>query len=152
MEKLKEILRNNRMSSRPEYFSGRGATLSDLDSKILEGIYQAILKEYGELAGKGFISMVDGIEVMSATTFIQELYKLYYSGWEYKSEKDESGIAIGKDEDGNYDLVNGMIGMCDHMFKHNDQTPQIKGRFLRLHGIKPKMLYDEYGFIYEYYE
>ena len=70
MEKLKEIIRNNNMSTRPEYYSGRGATISDLNEKILFGIHKDLKKEFGESAGNGFVKMVNGIKVLSATAFL----------------------------------------------------------------------------------
>lgn len=143
MEKLQQIIRNNRMSTRPEHYSGRGATLTDLDGQILEGIYQGILKEYGEKAAKSFVSMVSGIKVISATCFLQELYKLFHSNWKYKSGKNELGVAVGKNEDGEFDLVSGKIGIIDSIFSTGrDETQSIKNWFLMNHGIKPKPIYD----------
>ena len=79
MEKLKDIIRNNRMSTRPEYYSGRGATTSDLNDQILFGIHKDLKKDFGEDAGNGFVKMIDGIKVLSATAFLNGLYELYYN-------------------------------------------------------------------------
>jgi len=84
MEKLKEIIRDNRMSTRPEYYSGRGATMSDLNGEILEGIFKGILKEFGNSAADNYVKMVADIKVASATTFLTELYGLFYSDWTQK--------------------------------------------------------------------
>jgi hypothetical protein len=142
MEKLKEIIENNRMSARPEYYSGRGATMSDLDSQILEGIYKGIKKEYGKDAAESYVKMVDGIKVLSATTFLNQLYSLFYNGWKCESMyKDESGISIPKDENGEYDSLIGMISVFGAMSNNRDETQSIKGSFCQSHGIKPKEQY-----------
>ena len=47
MDKLKDIIRNNGMSTRPEYYSGRDAIISDLNEDILFGIHKDLKKEFG---------------------------------------------------------------------------------------------------------
>ena len=54
MERLKDIIRNSNMSTRPEYYSGRGAILCDLNSDILQKIYLGIEKEFGKKAAKNY--------------------------------------------------------------------------------------------------
>lgn len=159
MEKLKEIIRNNRMSTRPEYYSGRGATLSDLNSEILQGIYLGIKKEFGDKAAENYVKMVVGIKVLSATTFLNELYSLYYKDWKYRTKKsDESGIAIQKNENGDYDPTHGMLSIFGLLSNNDrDDTQQIKGSFCRTHNIKPKVmahrkaLLDAWGYEVAYY-
>ena len=142
MEKLKDIIRNNRMSTRPEYYSGRGAILCDLDGKILEGIYQGIKKEFGVRAAQNFVKMVDDIKVLSATTFLEELYMLCGNGWKYRKKPKEhqaNGISIPKNENGEYDdrsMVSGMLGMFAAMGNNGrDETPAIKNYFLSCHAV-----------------
>jgi len=153
-EKLKEIIRSvPSMSTCPEYFSGRGATLTDLNSEILEKIYQGIEKEFGEKAASNYVKMVDGIKVLSATTFLQELYLLESRGWEYVPKRDESGIVVPKNEDGEYNTELGMLGMISALSSSGrDDTQQIKGHFLLTHGIKPKEKFgNENGYLVRYY-
>lgn len=153
-EILREIIRNNRMSTRPEYYSGRGATRSDLDSNILEGIYKGILKEFGKTAAKNYVKMVADIKVLSATTFLQELYQLQYNDWKYiKKEKHADGISVPKNDNGEYDddsVFSGMLGIFAAMGNNRDDTQSIRGGFLRNHGIKGKEIYirDEFGNTY----
>lgn len=145
MEKLKEIIRSCNMSTRPEYTSGRGAILCDLNGTQLEKIYQGILKEYGKKAANNFVKMVDDIEVMACTTFLEELYMLCENGWKYTKKPKEhqaNGISIPKNENGEYDdrsVMSGMLGMFAAMGNNGrDETPQIKNYFLSRHGVKPK--------------
>jgi hypothetical protein len=143
MEKLKDIIRNNNMSTRPEYYSGRGAITCDLNSKILEGIYQGIKKEFGENSAKNFVKMVADIKVISATTFLEELYVLFQNGWKYRNKRKSqqaSGISIPKNENDEYDdnsAMSGMIGIFATISNGGrDETPAIKNYFLSQHGIK----------------
>jgi hypothetical protein len=143
MEKLKDIIRNNNMSTRPEFYSGRGAIMCDLNGKMLEGIYQGILKEFGEKAAKNFVKMVDDIKVLSATTFLEELYMLFGNEWKYtKKRKHADGISIPKNKNGEYDersALSGMFGIFAAMSNGGrDETMMIKSYFLSQHGVKPK--------------
>lgn len=152
MEKLKEIIRNNNMSTRPEYYSGRGATISDLNEQILFGIHRDIKKQFGEKAGKGFVKMVDGIKVLSATAFLNGLYDLFYNNWKYNDQQPNS-ITVPKDENGEYDTTIGMIGVVESIFSSGrDGTQQIKSHFLHSNGIKNKTTrYCRDGFYYREY-
>lgn len=151
MEKLKDIIRNNRMSTRPEYYSGRGATTSDLNDQILFGIHKDLKKDFGEDAGNGFVKMIDGIKVLSATAFLNGLYELYYNNWIYNEQQPDS-ITIQKDDDGNYNSNVGMIGVMESLFScGRDDTQQIKSHFLRCNGVKCKEIYDNYRGYYGYY-
>jgi hypothetical protein len=145
MEKLKDIIRNNKMSTRPEFYSGRGAITCDLNGNILEGIYQDIKKEFGDFAAKNFVKMVADIKVLSATTFLEELYMLFGSNWKYRNKPKScqaNGISIPKNENGEYDdrsVMSGMLGMFAAMGNNGrDETPAIKNYFLLNNGIKPK--------------
>lgn len=145
MEKLKNIIRNNGMSTRPEFYSGRGATTADLNEKILFGIHKELKTEFGEKAAKGFVKMVRGIKVLSATAFLNGLYSLYLNNWKYDDRQPES-IAIPKDENGEYNTTIGMIGVMESLFSNGrDNTQQIKSHFLKCNGCKPKEVhYDLY--------
>lgn len=149
LEKLKEIIRNNRMSTRPEYYSGRGAILCDLDGKILEGIYQGILNEFGEKPAQNFVKMVADIKVISATTFLQELYELFNRNWKFKKKKQHSsGIAVQKNDDGSYDAAHGVLGIMSSLFNDRDETQPIKGYFLANHGVESKVQMSNDGYYY----
>lgn len=152
MEKLKEIIRNNNMSTRPEYYSGRGATISDLNEKILFGIHKDLKKEFGESAGNGFVKMVNGIKVLSATAFLNGLYELFYNKWEYNEMQPDS-ISIPKDENGEYNGLIGMLSVMGALSNGNrDDTIQIKSHFLHRNGIKQEHEYrDDFGRIYRRY-
>lgn len=143
IETLKTILRNNKMSTRPEYYSGRGATLCDLNNDILFGIHKDIKISFGEKEAKAFVQMVKKIKVMSATTFIQELYMLYDNNWKISKSKDAAGVVIPKDKNGNYNVNAGVFGMAHALFSGDrDDTQAIKSHFLRVNGVKGNEVYN----------
>jgi len=153
MEKLKEIIRSCNMSTRPEFTSGRGAILCDLNGTQLEKIYQGIKNEFGEKAADNYVKMVRDIKVMSCTTFLEELYMLCSNNWKYTKKKTHAaGVTVPKDENGEYDLVGGMFGMMNAMMSSGrDETPQIKNYFLSNHGVKPKGRMVSNGYEVMYY-
>ncbi len=143
METLKDIIRNSNMSTRPEYYSGRGATMSDLNSEILQKIFLGIEKEFGAKAAKNYVKMVRDIKVLSATTFLQELYDLFDKNWVYrKKRRHASDILVSKGKNGEYDdssLLSGMASIMSAMSRGNrDDTNQIRGGFLHTHGAEPR--------------
>lgn len=153
MDKLFNILRLNKMVTRPEYYSGRGATMGDLNGKMLEGIYQGIKKDFSTDAAKNFVKMVEDIKVLSATTFLEELYMLYNNNWKYENKTQHaSGVTVPKDENGEYDMLGGMFGMMEAMMSSGrDDTQMIKNGFLIKRGVKPLKSISADGYETMYY-
>ncbi|MDD4412863.1 MAG: hypothetical protein PHR00_04435 [Patescibacteria group bacterium] len=79
---IQEIVENANMSARPGYYSGRGATLSDLNDAILNKIAKSIKENYGDKAFDSFVSMVWDMKVLSATAFLNNLYTLESVDWD----------------------------------------------------------------------
>lgn len=136
----------NRMSARPEYYSGRGATLSDLDSKLLEMIYQGILKEIGQNAAKELIKMVEDLDVLSATHFLNSLYALEARSWRWERRQRKAGpmdhIDVGSDQDPEARLTIGLcsIGAWGLGGSDRDETDTIRGAFLQKYGSRKTKL------------
>jgi len=141
-EELKDIIRSvPNMSTRPEYFSGRGATRTDLDGEKLFAIQRGIKEKFGEDAAKNFAIMVSEIKVLSATTFLQELYRLEGFGWKYTDQykESETGIEVPKNDDGEYSAAMGMLGVNNAMASYgNDDTYSIRHHFLMVNKIEPR--------------
>ncbi len=135
----------NRMSSRPEYYSGRGAILSDLNSELLEMIHEGIRREIGEKAAKNFVQMVADIDALSATFFLNSLYGLEASGWKWKkrSKKAEAldHVDVGPDSPARFGI--GMATLGSWMFggSERNETAQISSDFLEKHGFPRKAHY-----------
>lgn len=136
---VKAIVNKSGMSERPEFYSGRGATLSDLNSEILEKIYQEINHEYGEEASNNFVQMVSEIPKLSATDFLLTLYGLEANNWKYNKRilSNQKGIDVGPDMgDGVREFI-GVNTIVSYMSGGNemDKTYPIRSEFLESHGI-----------------
>lgn len=79
---IRELVSSANMSSRPGYYSGRGATLSDLNSDILNRIADLIEKHYGKPAHDSYVKMVWEMPSLSATAFLNNLYALERANWD----------------------------------------------------------------------
>ena len=120
----------NSMSERPGYTSGRGATISDLDSKKLSFIYDRIRNNISKEASNNFIDMVQDLRVASCTGFLNALYSLEYSDWKYtkNSDRDVSDIHVENEGEGIGTILAKISG------SNRDETLQIVGDFLRTFG------------------
>lgn len=135
----------NRMSSRPEFYSGRGAILSDLNSELLEMIHEGVRREIGEKAAKNFVQMVADIDVLSATFFLNSLYSLEANGWKWKkrSKKAEAldHVDVGPDGPGRFAIGMATIGSWMGGGSERNETPMISSDFLEKHGFSGKAWY-----------
>jgi hypothetical protein len=141
-EKLdaRQIVMEANMSARPEFYSGRGAISDDLNSKILEKVYQGVQREHGEKAAKQFAQMVADIPSLSATDFLLTLYRLESNNWKWNKKMlgNEKGIDVGPDYgDGGREAI-GMATIANILggSLDRDETSYIRGEFLRNHNIE----------------
>lgn len=132
MKTAKECLPKS-IDSSPGYSSGRGATISDLDSDKLFLIYKNILDNIGFQASKNFVQMVKNIRVMSCTAFLQGLYILEKNDWKLKVEDvQDLDDLYWENEDEAYWCVASTIGKNPK----KDDTLEIVGFFLKRFGEK----------------
>jgi hypothetical protein len=135
-KQIHEILQNNGISPRPSYYSGRGATTSDVNSDQLEKIYQQIVKVHGKEAGEAFTNMVESMANMNASAFINNCFILESSQykWEKAKKVEQNGIEPIKDEDGNYNEAHLLISVFGAMNNKGDDTDIIRNPFLAKRG------------------
>lgn len=121
------------MSGRPEYYSGRGATITDLDSDKLFNSYQKIKENVGVEASKNFIEMVKNLKVASATSFLNAFYELASNDWKFNKNPE-----LDKDEIPTKDLDCYIIGTIEKATKrkNSDMTLSIVQPFLNRFGEK----------------
>ena len=77
------MIHSLKMSSRPEYYSGRPAMICDFDGHKLFKIYTLIQKNIGEQAADNFVKMIENINDLSASNFLNHLYALEAHNWIY---------------------------------------------------------------------
>ncbi len=136
---ISSILEESKVGSRASYFSGRGATLSDLNSTKLLAMQDLIKKHHGEDAAKSFVDLVQSMENLNATDFINNCYLFERSGFDWTQKAaPKNGIEVIKNEDGEYDYTHGMLSIAAAMQSNDrDDTEAIKREFLRKNGIMP---------------
>lgn len=121
------------MSGRPEFYSGRGATISDLDGDRLYAIYQKIAQELGTRQADAFVTMVKKLKTLSATNFLNALYALERNDWNL-TEFNESNIDLGSDRAGR-DIIT-FTTVAESLFSCGiDDTEYIRSSFLRKIGF-----------------
>lgn len=136
-----KIVCSTGMSGRPEFFSGRGATLADLDGNRLFAIYNKIMEEIGEAAAKEFVTMIENIDCLSATNFLNCLYSLEANNWTY-IPAEQSNIDLGSDTPGRDAIA--FASLFSSLFSSGDATDCIRNSFFKLinHPIKEEILMD----------
>lgn len=72
-----------RLNPKPDYYEGHGNNLRDLNSQILELVYQGVLAEKGATAAKAFVNMVKNLKDTSASQFLNEFYRMERKGWRW---------------------------------------------------------------------
>lgn len=131
------MIHSTGMSARPSYYSGRGATISDLDSKKLEKIHEQIAADVSADAAANFVKMVENMESMNATDFLNNCFVLEANEYKWNTESaPKFGFEIDKDESGTHSVAQGMMYIAAAMSRGvRDDTQQIRGDFLRRHSI-----------------
>jgi hypothetical protein len=131
------------MGRNPGFYSGRGATMSDLNSDILEKIYTGIKTAHGINAGEEFVQMVADIPKMSATDFLYNLYNLECNNWNWDKRmlRDESGVYVdGRSDTEKFAQGLATIAGVFSGMNARDDSLYIKESFLRDHGVKPTQI------------
>lgn len=93
-----------KMSARPEFYSGRGVNSGDLNHNLLLMIHEGIKKELGEKQAEAFVEMLQVLTDLSATSFLNALFRLESNDWNFKvslfNQKNDGMAFKGVDEDG----------------------------------------------------
>lgn len=129
------------MSCRPEYYSGRGPTPSDLDSRMLERMFKAILEHNGKAAAESFVDMVASLKSASATAFLRNFYDLERRGWIWPvgMAADPQDYDLGGDREALGGVAVGTALSTLFRVSGNDEGASdrvVRGQFLRSHGYK----------------
>ncbi len=69
-----------RLTLRSSFYTGRDPSASDLNSTMLEGIYQGIKAEVGQTEAINFAKFVANLKDLSASAFIQAFELFWYGG------------------------------------------------------------------------
>ena len=125
----------NRMSTRPEYYSGRGAIRGDLNSELLEMIYDGVKAEAGDEAAAAFVQFVYDFDKLSATAFLAEFYRFCDRGCVNIPRKHNALDELDVGPAGPGQEIIGTIALfgalCGDMSR--DETESIRGPFIQRH-------------------
>lgn len=124
---VQEIVREAGMSARPGYYSGRGATTSDLNGEILYRIYSKIKQIYGKNGANAFVDMIKAIKKLSATAFLNSLYMLEGNNWKFNENVSEEEMSFEHEGE----ALGGILSMISGMNK-TDMTDRIRSSFLEM--------------------
>lgn len=130
----REIVYSQGMSDQPEYYSGRRATMSDLDGDRLYAIYQKIAQELGARQADAFVTMVEKLKTLSAANFLNALYALERNDWNL-TKFNESKADLGPDGAGRRDIA--FATVAEILFCcGRDDTEYIRSSFLKKIGFE----------------
>ncbi len=104
---IRENIRN--LSTRPDYYSGRRASTSDLTTEMLHKLYLFIKTEGGDEAAKNYVQMIADLKDMMATRFLESLYNLAWSNWKWK--KGLSGSTVAAEKDNEMSMIIGLMSV-----------------------------------------
>lgn len=88
------------LNPNPAYYDGRGNNLTDLNSRILEMVYQGIHKDISPDAAKAFVNMVKDMKNTNAKNFLEDLYRLERKEWKYIQPKMKVRAVAGEWQEG----------------------------------------------------
>jgi len=86
-----------RMSTRPEFYSGRGVTTTDLNVKLLTLIDQGLTADFGNDVHLKFCQFLEALSDLSATNFLNQFY-CWFGQWELPTGLRETDIDVGPDD------------------------------------------------------
>lgn len=128
---IKRILDTSGVSSSPEYYSGRGAKLCDLNGKNLISIYNK-LNRLDTKKSLAMAKMTFEMPTLGATEFINSLYSLAYNNYDLeKYHLSSNNIDLGNGSE-NSRFVIGMASLASSMCYRSDDTIAIKHEFANL--------------------
>jgi len=91
LKKTVERWTSGRLVFRSSMYTGRGPTLTDMDSMILENIYRGILRDVGQVESTNFAKFVANLVDLSASAFIQAFEAFWHGGCKDTNPKQREG-------------------------------------------------------------
>ena len=80
-----------RLNFRSSFYTGRGVTTGDLNSSMLEQIYQGLKADVGQKEATNFAKFVWKLKDLSASAFIQALEQFWHEGCPDQSPEQRAG-------------------------------------------------------------
>ena len=130
-----KIIRFCGHSSDPSVYSGRGATLADLNSNLLEKIYALLQIEAGPEVAEKFVQFVYDLEKLSMTSFLNRFYEFCRQGGNYVCRPHDilEEHDVGPDGEYRFGIVMSSILAVATGQNLRDDTEEIRRDFLVKH-------------------
>jgi len=135
------------MSARPGYYSARGVTTSDLNSRTLEELHAGITRTFGEEAAKDFVTLVADVQELSASNFLMALsaFESAEFKWEPQTISYQNPFCQKNDKRRNLqynnevEALHTVLNVLGGMGGQNDSRYSIAGAFLESHGTREQV-------------
>ena len=127
---IRRIITTSGLSDRPEYYSGRGAMLCDLNSNMLYLIYKKLAR-LDSNKGLNMVKMTLEMSTLGATEFLENLYSLAANNYDLEKIKLSSDNVSFGNSRGNSMFANGLASLASSLSStRGDATPSIKECFI----------------------
>jgi hypothetical protein len=130
----------DRFVLRSSFYTGRGVNAGDLNSEMLENIYQGLKADVSQDAATNFAKFVNGLTDLSASAFIQAFERFWYGGCQKTeiSQGDHDGNRLtGRGDaligEGLALIANALGGRRSSQTEIEAGSQQIKSSFLMHH-------------------
>jgi len=129
---IRRIITTSGLSDRPEYYSGRGAMLCDLNSNMLYLIYKKLAR-LDLNKGLNMAKMTLQMETLGATEFLENLYSLAANNYDLEKIKLSSNNVSFGSARGNSMFAIGLASLASSLSStRGDATPSIKEAFINM--------------------
>lgn len=127
---IRRIVTTSGLSDRPEFYSGRGTMLCDLNSNMLYLIYKKLAR-LAPNKGLNMAKMTLEMSSLGATEFLENLYSLAANNYDLEKIKLTSDNVSFGSARGNSMLAIGLASLASSLSSTRiDATPSIKESFL----------------------
>ena len=129
---IRRIITTSGLSDRPEYYSGRGAMICDLNSNMLYLIYKKLAR-LDSNKGLNMAKMTLEMSTLGATEFLENLYSLAYNNYDLEKIKLSSDNVSFGNSRGDSMFAIGLASLASTLgTPRTDVTPSIKESFINM--------------------
>lgn len=141
-EKMRKIISDNNMSARASFYAGRGVTESDLNEKKLFSFHAGIEKVFGTDAAAAFVSMIQTLDDLSASSFLQALEIFDQGNGTWDPVFKDSAEAFPADKDNPMGMQLGVF-LAISSTTSKEEIKQQSDR-MKFHFLKTKLPAEDY--------
>lgn len=137
---IRELCDRSGITPDPSFYSGRGATTSDLNSLILGKIHTGIRQQVGDDAAAAFVRLVAAFPVPSASAFLNGLFALEANNWVFDARQAQASGICPDNFGSAFATVENVLSRVartgdadDARWIEEQRAAQVRGSFLMQH-------------------